>query len=270
LFMGRDQMPSEEEQWTAYKVAAGKLGTRPLIIRTLDAGGDKPIPYLNIGVEANAFLGWRGLRYCLDHPEIFKPQLRAILRASANHNVKLMFPMVSTVDEVRDAKAIVRTVQEELRAAQLPFDEAMEIGIMIEVPSAVLQAAQLAQEVDFFSIGTNDLTQYLLAADRGNAQVARLVNALQPAVLLAIQQVVQAARNAGIGVSLCGELASHVAALPLLIGLGLTELSMNPAAIPQVKVRIRELNVAQAKALVAECLALGSVAEIEQRLTQLP
>lgn len=270
LFMGRNQMPSEDEQWTAYKVAADKLGTRPLIIRTLDAGGDKPIPYLNIGVEANAFLGWRGLRYCLDHSEIFKPQLRAILRASANHNVKLMFPMVSTVDEVRRAKALVRTVQEELRVAQLPFDEALEMGIMIEVPSAVLQAPQLAQEVDFFSIGTNDLTQYLLAADRGNAQVARLVNALQPAVLLAIQQVVQAARNAGIGVGLCGELASHVVALPLLIGLGLTELSMNPAAVPQVKARIRELNVAQAKALAAECLALGSVAEIEQRLTQLP
>ncbi|MFN8487443.1 MAG: phosphoenolpyruvate--protein phosphotransferase [Caldilineaceae bacterium] len=270
LFMGREQAPDEDEQWTAYKVAANKLGTRPLIIRTLDAGGDKPIPYLKIGVEANAFLGWRGIRYCLDHPEIFKPQLRAILRASVHRNVKLLFPMVSTVEEVRCAKALIYTVQEELRAAQIPFDEDMEIGIMIEVPSAVMQAAQLAREVDFFSIGTNDLTQYLLAADRGNAQVAGLVNALQPAVLHAIQQVVQAAHSAGIGVGLCGELASHVAALPLLLGLGLTELSMNAAVIPQVKARIRELNVAQAQMLVAECLALSSAAEVEERLTQYP
>lgn len=267
LFMGRERMPDEEEQYTAYKIAADKLGARPLIIRTLDAGGDKPISYLKIGVEANAFLGWRGIRYCLDRPEIFKPQLRAILRASAGHNIKLMFPMVSTVEEVQRAKAMLRTVQEELRAAQISFDETMEIGIMVEVPAAVIQADQLVQEVDFFSIGTNDLAQYLLAADRGNAQVAALVNALQPAVLRAIHQVVQVAHKAGIWVGLCGELAGNAIAVPLLVGLGLDELSMNAAAIPKAKARIRELDEATAKQLAEECLNLNSVVAIEKRLT---
>ncbi len=266
LFMGRNQAPDEAEQWAAYSLAARKLGPRPLIIRTLDVGGDKPIPYLGIRPEANPFLGWRGLRYCLDNPALFKPQLRAILRASAEHPIKLMLPMVSTLDEVQRTKVLLQIVQDELRAAKLAFNEALEIGIMIETPSAVLLAEPLAQTVDFFSIGTNDLTQYLMAAERGNAQVATLANALQPTVIRAIQQVVQVAHTAGIWVSLCGELAGNPLATPLLVGLGLDELSMNAAAIPAVKARIRQLDLVQAQDLAEKCLTLHSVTEIEHLL----
>ena len=252
LFIDRSEAPTEDEQVAAYVEVAEALGDRPLLIRTLDVGGDKPIAYLPFAHEENPFLGWRGIRFCLETPTIFRPQLRAILRASARGNVKVMFPMVSTVDEVRQARAILTDVQAELRTEGVAFDEQIDVGIMIEVPAAVWSAEQLAREVDFFSIGTNDLTQYVMAADRGNARVAGLVDALQPAVLTAIQQVVTAAHNAGIWVGMCGELAGNAEATPLLVGLGLDELSMSAPAIPQVKAAIREVDVTAARASAKE------------------
>jgi phosphocarrier protein FPr len=238
------------------------MGQRPLIIRTLDVGGDKPLPYLDLGREENPFLGWRGIRFCLDHPEIFKPQLHAILQAGVGHNVKLMFPMISSLPELRAAKKVVAEVEAELQSAGIAFDEAMEVGIMIEVPSAVAVADQLAAEVDFFSIGTNDLTQYVMAADRGNARVAGLANALQPAVLRLVRQTVQAGHAAGIWVGMCGELAGNALATPLLVGLGLDELSMSAPAIPAVKAAVRELTVTQAEAIASEALQLESAAAV--------
>lgn len=269
LFMDREAAPSEEEQYQAYVAAAQVMGQRPLIIRTLDVGGDKPLPYLHLEAEDNPFLGWRGIRFCLETPHLFKPQLRAILRASAGHQLKIMFPMVGTLAEVQAAKGLLTEVQAELRQAQIPFDEEMEVGIMIEVPAAVLIADQLAQHVDFFSIGTNDLAQYTMAADRGNAKVASLANALHPAVLRLIKQTADAAHAAGIWVGMCGELAGDVRATPLLLGLALDELSMAAPAIPAVKAAIRRLSQAQAEEAVVTALALPSATAVADYLAQL-
>ena len=266
LFMGHDHAPSEDEQYAAYCAVAAEMADRPVIVRTLDVGGDKPIPYLGIGPEANPFLGWRGIRYCLDNPQIFKPQLRALLRAAAEHDIRIMFPMVSTIDEVRAAKALLKEAQVELRREGVPSAQSPQVGIMIEVPSAVLVAEQLAAEVDFFSIGTNDLTQYVMAADRGNAQVASLNNALQPALLRAIQRVVQAAHRANIWIGICGEMAGNPLTTPLLVGLGLDELSMSAPAIPRVKAQIRALSTKDAQAVANHCLSLASVGEVEAYL----
>ena len=266
LFLERADAPGEAEQLDVYRQVAGAMGQRPLIIRTLDVGGDKPLPYLDLGREENPFLGWRGIRFCLDHPEIFKPQLHAILQAGVGHNVKLMFPMISSLPELRAAKKVVAEVEAELQSAGIAFDEAMEVGIMIEVPSAVAVADQLAAEVDFFSIGTNDLTQYVMAADRGNARVAGLANALQPAVLRLVRQTVQAGHAAGIWVGMCGELAGNALATPLLVGLGLDELSMSAPAIPAVKAAVRELTVTQAEAIASEALQLESAAAVQAYL----
>lgn len=258
LFLDRDTAPTEEEQLTTYRQVAETMAGRPLIIRTLDVGGDKPLPYIDLGQEDNPFLGWRGIRFCLDQPGIFKPQLRAILRASSGHNLKLMFPMIGVMDEIVAAKQLLIEVQEELSAEGLPFDQDMEVGIMIEVPSAVAIADQLAAKVDFFSIGTNDLTQYVMAADRGNAKVSGLANALQPAVLRMIQMTVQAAHAAGIWVGMCGELAGNPLATPVLVGLGLDELSMNAPAIPAVKQAIRGLNLDKAREIAGNVLHCSS------------
>ncbi len=269
LFLGRDNAPSEDEQFGAYKKAAKAMGRKPLIIRTLDIGGDKPIAYINQDHEDNPFLGYRGIRFCLDHPEIFKTQLRAILRASASSNIKLMFPMVGTVDELRRAKAVLADCMTELKVKKVPFDENLEIGIMIEVPSAVAVADQLAVEAHFFSIGTNDLTQYVMAADRGNAHVADLADALQPAVLRMIRQTISAAHAGGIWVGMCGELAGNALATPLLIGLGLDELSMNALAIPGVKTAVRRYTIAEAQEIARTALALDSAEAVQAYLQQL-
>ena len=273
LFLKRDSAPTEEEQTAVYTQVARALNGRPLIIRTLDIGGDKPIPYLPTDAEENPFLGWRGIRLCLERPEIFKPQLRAILRASVlpngeRTNVKIMFPMIGALSEVQAAKAMLAEAQTELRQAGIPFNAEMEVGIMIEVPSAVAIADRLAREVDFFSIGTNDLTQYVMAADRGNARVATLANALQPAVLRMVQQTVQAGHAAGIWVGMCGELAGNALAAPLLLGLGLDELSMSAPAIPAVKQAIRRFTLAQAQELAAKALALDSAEAVQAFLQQ--
>ncbi|MCL4803710.1 MAG: phosphoenolpyruvate--protein phosphotransferase [Anaerolineae bacterium] len=262
LFMDRPQAPTEEEQLDAYRQAARHMRDRPLIIRTLDVGGDKPLPYLDLGEEANPFLGWRAIRFCLERPDIFMPQLRAILRAShtdgAPLNVKVMFPMIGTLTELCRAKEMLETARRELREEGLPFNEQMEVGIMIEVPSAVAVADQLAREVDFFSIGTNDLTQYVMAADRGNARVSGLASAFQPAVLRMIRDAAAAAHEAGIWIGMCGELAGNPLATPVLLGLGLDELSMSAPAIPAVKEAVRNLTLDEARRIAGEALAAGS------------
>lgn len=273
LFLERDNAPSEEEQTAVYTQVAKAMNGRPLIIRTLDIGGDKPLPYLATDPEDNPFLGWRGIRLCLGYPDLFKPQLRAILRASVlpngeRTNVKIMFPMIGALSEVQAAKAMLAEAQAELRQAGMPFDAEIEVGIMIEVPSAVAIADRLAAEVDFFSIGTNDLTQYVMAADRGNAKVANLANALQPAVLRLVQQTVQAAHAADIWVGMCGELAGNALAAPLLVGLGLDELSMSAPSIPAVKQAIRRFTLAQAQELATQALALDSAEAVQAFLQQ--
>ena len=268
LFLDRQEAPTEEEQFAAYRQAAVALDGRPLIIRTLDIGGDKPLPYLPVTPEENPFLGWRGIRFCLDHPELFIPQLRALLRAAHEHDVRLMLPMVSTVAEVQAARALIATVSADLAAEGVPFDESIVVGIMIEVPAAVLLADRLAREVEFFSIGTNDLTQYVMAADRGNSHVASLANALHPALLRMVQETVEAAHSAGKWVGMCGELAGNPLAAPLLVGLGLNELSMGAAAIPAVKAAIARFTVAEAQQLAREALELGSATEVEDLLEQ--
>lgn len=269
LFMDRPAPPTEAEQLAAYLEVTRNLDGRPLIVRTLDVGGDKPLAYLPVGHEPNPFLGQRGLRFCLEHPGIFKPQLRAILRAAAEYPVKLMFPMVSTLDELVLADALVAEACAELQDEALPFDDDIQTGIMIEVPSAVLAADQLARFVDFFSIGTNDLAQYVMAADRGNPSVARLISPFQPAVVRAIRQVALAGHAAGIWVGLCGELASDPRATPLLIGLGIDELSMNAPAIPAVKACVRELDAIQAAKIAEMSLLMNTVDEIESYLATL-
>jgi phosphocarrier protein FPr len=263
LFMDRPAAPTEEEQVEAYRRAARLMGSRPLIIRTLDVGGDKPLPYIDLGEEVNPFLGWRAIRFCLQRPDIFLPQLRAILRASVDEsgaalNVKIMFPMIATPAEVREAKIMLDAARNELRATGEPFDDGIEVGIMIEVPSAVAVADQLAREVDFFSIGTNDLTQYVMAADRGNARVAELASAYQPAVLRMVRDAAEAAHAAGIWIGMCGELAGKPEAVPVLLGLGLDELSMSAPAIPAVKEAVRGLTMDEARHIAQEALAADS------------
>jgi phosphocarrier protein FPr len=267
--MDQHRAPTEEEQLQAYRHVAQVMDQRPVIIRTLDVGGDKPLPYLEPGHEDNPFLGLRGIRFCLAHLDLFKAQLRAILRASPGYKLKLMFPMIGTLTELRAAKQILAAVQKELQQAKLAYDETMEVGMMIEIPSAVAIADQLAAEVDFFSIGSNDLAQYVMAADRGNSRVAALANALHPAVLRYMQQTVQAAHAAGIWVGICGELAGNAMAVPLLLGLGLDELSMSPANIPAVKAAIRQLTVAQAQRIADEALLLESAEAVEDYLAHL-
>ncbi|MEH2333141.1 phosphoenolpyruvate--protein phosphotransferase [Nostoc sp.] len=268
LYLDRISAPTEEEQLLVYQAIAQVLDNRPLIIRTLDVGGDKPLPYLKVGFpEANPFLGWRGIRFCLDHLDLFKTQLRAILRASVGHQIKIMLPMISTVTEVRAAKVILGEVQAELNQAAISFDAAMKVGIMVEVPSAVAIADQLATEVDFFSIGTNDLSQYVMASDRTNPRVANLVDALHPAVLRMVQQTVQAAHTAGISVGLCGELAADTLATPILLGLGLDELSVNPQSIPGVKQAIARLSIVESEAIVASALQQDSAEHVRELIS---
>ncbi|MFB2881892.1 phosphoenolpyruvate--protein phosphotransferase [Floridanema aerugineum] len=264
LYLGRSSPPTQEEQLAVYQAIAQKLEQRPLIIRTLDVGGDKSLPYLSSTVpEANPFLGCRGIRFCLNHLDLFKTQLRAILSASVGNNIKIMLPMVATVEEVKAAKGIISEVQSELRQVNIPVEEAISLGIMIEVPSAVMLADRLAAEVDFFCIGTNDLSQYVMASDRTHPQVAALADAMHPAVLLMVQQTVQAARRAGIWVSLCGELAAEPAATAILLGLGIDKLSVNPPAIPVIKQAISQLSVAACEKLAVCALQQNSVAQVK-------
>jgi phosphoenolpyruvate-protein phosphotransferase/dihydroxyacetone kinase phosphotransfer subunit len=264
LYLERDIAPTEEEQLEKYEAIASLLSPRPLIIRILDIGGDKSLPYLNLPSEANPFLGWRGIRLLLNCPNLLKTQLRAILRASYQYPIKVMFPMIASMREIRAAKEVFETAKKELRQADIPFNEAIEVGMMVEVPAAVTMADQLAAEVDFFSIGTNDLSQYVMASDRTNPQVATLADAFEPAVLRMIQQTVQAARQAKIWVAVCGELASSPLATPILVGLGVDELSMNSPAISGVKAAVARLNIEDAEAIAHTVLHLHSADAVRE------
>lgn len=235
LFMDRDSLPSEEEQVDFYKRVLLRSAGRPVTIRTLDIGGDKPLPYLGLAEEANPFLGYRAIRICLDRIDIFMTQLRAILRASVFGRSRLMFPMIGSLEELRRAKGVLADAQRELRAAGVAFDEEIPVGIMIEVPSAALTADLLAPEVDFFSIGTNDLTQYVLAVDRMNVKIAALYDPYHPAVLRLVLEVIEQGLRQGIPVGMCGELAGDPRATELLLGMGLRQFSMSANSIPEVK-----------------------------------
>jgi phosphotransferase system enzyme I (PtsI) len=258
LYLERSHLPDEEEQYQAYRSIADVFGDQPIILRTLDIGGDKKLPYLDLPEEMNPFLGVRAIRLCLARPELFRPQLRAALRAGAGRNLKLMFPMVATVAEVRAARMALEECRSELLDEGRPVAEGMEVGIMVEIPAAALMADHLAAEVDFFSIGTNDLSQYTLAADRTNAQVAPLATGFQPAVLRLVRHVISAAHAQGKWVGLCGELAGEPLALPILLGLGLDEFSMNPSAIPLAKQIIRALALDEAREVAQAALELDT------------
>ncbi|GAB4446979.1 MAG: phosphoenolpyruvate--protein phosphotransferase [Anaerolineae bacterium] len=266
LFLERTTPPTEAEQLEIYRRVGEAMEQRPLVFRTLDIGGDKPLPYIDAPAEENPFLGWRGIRMLLDMPDMLKAQLRAILQASPGRNFKVMFPMVSTVAEIRAAKALWAEAQSELAEAGIPFDSGIELGVMIEVPAAAAAADALAAEVDFFSIGTNDLSQYTLAADRTNPKVAHLPQAFQPAVLRLIRQTIEAGHAAGIWVGLCGEFAGDPLAAPLLLGLGLDEFSMSAPAIPTVKQTLARLTVPHAQDIARHALTLPSAEAVREYL----
>lgn len=259
LFLNRSAPPSEGEQLDAYGRMTQALNGLPLIIRTLDIGGDKAVPYLNLPPEDNPFLGVRGIRLCLQHPELFETQLRAIVRAAAKGYVRIMFPMIATLEEIRAAKAMVEQVRSQLQGPPI------EMGMMVEVPSAVLLAAEFAREVDFFSVGTNDLTQYLLAMDRGHPTLAQQADSLHPAVLRAIDQTVQAAQGEGKWVGVCGGLAGDPLGAMLLVGLGVQELSMTIPSIPAVKAQIRSQSLQQMQRMARRALRCQTAEEVRSR-----
>ena len=262
LFMGRSEPPSEEEQFKVYREILEAMHPHPVTIRTLDIGGDKFVPELHLTDETNPAMGLRAIRFSLREGTLFRTQLRAILRASVHGRARIMFPMISGVAEIRTCKRILQEVQEDLRREGIDFDPKLEIGIMIETPSAVLIAPLLAREVDFFSIGTNDLIQYCLAVDRGNEHVAYLYDPLHPAILRALKLVCDAAREAGISVSMCGEMAAEPLYALVLIGLGLNELSMNPSCVPRVKRVLRQVSCKEGRELLKKLFSLQTGKEV--------
>ncbi|WP_313560817.1 phosphoenolpyruvate--protein phosphotransferase [Ruminiclostridium cellobioparum] len=262
LYMDRNQLPSEEEQFQAYKKAAEIMGGMPCIIRTLDIGGDKQIKGLELPAEENPFLGYRAIRICLKEVEVFKTQLKAILRASKYGTLKIMFPMISGIEELRAAKKILDEVKNSLDEKGIPYDRNIQVGIMIEIPSAAMTADILAKEADFFSIGTNDLCQYSLAVDRMNENVSYLYNPMHPGVLRLIKNVIEAAHEAGIKVGMCGEMASNVESAAVLLGLGLDEFSMAPSSIPYIKKTICNLTFEKAGDIAKNVLKISDAAQI--------
>lgn len=271
LFLKSESLPTEEQQYEAYRAAAAALQPASVIIRTLDLGGDKFMAHMNVPAEMNPFLGWRAIRFCLAEKAIFRTQLRAILRASAEGNIKIMYPMISCLDELVQANALLDTCREELRREGVPFDEKLPVGVMIEIPSACLIADALARRVQFFSIGTNDLIQYTLAVDRLNEKIAHLYEPTNPAILRLIKMTADAAHAAGIWVGVCGEMAGDPLMIPLLLGLGVDELSLSPPAVPQIKYLIRRVKMSEAKDLAAQALNSESSTEIldcSQRLVR--
>lgn len=268
LFLNRSQPPDEQTQYSAYRTILDLMRNRPVVVRTLDVGGDKEVPYLDFGHEANPFLGYRAIRISLDHPDDFKVQLRALLHAGAGHDLRVMFPMIASLEEVRKAKGLVVEAQMELQSAGKEMAEKIQIGIMVEIPSVALLAERFAREVHFFSIGTNDLTQYTLAAERGNKRVSHLNDPCHPAVLKEIQQVVLAAHQAGIWVGVCGEMAGDSQAIPILLGLGVDELSMSPRQIPSAKQVVRNWSQADAQELARRAIELDSADAIRQAVSE--
>ena len=265
LYINRDRLPTEVEQYQAYHQVATALKPQTVIIRTLDLGGDKFASHLELAQEVNPFLGWRAIRFCLAQPELFRAQLRAILRASTEGNVKMMYPMISGLDELKQANAIVEKCKVELRAEGVPFNDNMDIGVMIEIPSAALIADALAMHSKFFSIGSNDLIQYTLAADRTNEKVSHLYEPTHPAIIRLIKMTVDAAHRRGIQANVCGEIAGDPVLAPLLIGLGVDELSTAPMVVAQVKYMIRRLKLTEAGELAEFALQCDSPSEIYAR-----
>lgn len=268
LFMDRTALPSEEEQFAAYRAVATQMQGKEVIIRTLDVGGDKDIPYLHMEKEENPFLGHRAVRYCLDNPEIYKVQLRALLRASAYGNIKIMLPLVTTVSEVRRVRELLESTKAELRKENIEFRDNIPVGVMIETPAAAMTADLLAKEADFFSIGTNDLTQYTMAVDRGNSKVSALYSHYNPAVLRLIKQTAEAANRAGIPVGMCGEAAADKAFIPLLIAFGLHEFSVTPAAVLPTRKTVSLWSKTDADALAERVLTLDSAEEVAAALEE--
>jgi phosphotransferase system enzyme I (PtsI) len=262
LFLNHESAPGEEEQYKVYREVAAAIKPNQVIIRTLDLGGDKFVSHLQLAQEMNPFLGWRAIRFCLAQPELFCAQLRAILRASAEGNVKMMYPMISGLDELNQANALVDKCKAELRAEGKPFDDNLPIGVMIEIPSAVLIADSLAKKAKFFSIGSNDLIQYTLAADRTNEKVSHLYEPTHPAIVKLIKATVDASHKNGIWTGVCGEIGGDTVLVPLLIGLGVDELSAAPGVIPEVKYIIRKTKLEEAKALAEFALQCESPSEI--------
>lgn len=266
LFMGASELPSEEEQFQAYKAAAETMEGREVIIRTLDVGGDKDIPYLGLEKEDNPFLGFRAVRYCLQNKDSYRVQLRALLRASAFGDIKIMVPLVTCVDEIRSVKALVKELMVELDAENIAYNKDIQVGAMIETPAASLIADLLAKEADFFSIGTNDLTQYTMAVDRGNAKVAYLYSSYNPAVLRSMKNIIEAANAAGIMVGMCGEAAADPLLIPLLISFGLGEFSVSATSILATRGTIAKWSKAEADELAAKALSLATETEVAELL----
>jgi phosphotransferase system enzyme I (PtsI) len=270
LYMDRQELPDEEEQSKAYMQVLEKMAPHAVVIRTMDIGGDKKLPYLNMTDELNPFLGWRGIRMCLELREVFKTQLRAMLRASVSGNLQIMYPMISGIEEVRAANEILNEAQKELELQGVPFSKDLKVGIMVETPSAAMISDVLINEVDFFSIGSNDLVQYTLAVDRTNERVAYLYQPYHPAVLRMIKRIIDAAHAAGKWVGMCGEMAGDTKAAIIMLGLGLDEFSMSPANIPRVKNALRSVTYEQALSLSEKALCCKTANEVEALLLKCP
>ena len=269
LFMDRDSMPTEEEQFEAYRKVAVALDGKPVIIRTLDIGGDKEIPYMGLEKDENPFLGYRAVRFCLDRKDdVYRPQLRALLRASAYGNIKIMVPLVTCIEEYRQVKALVHEIMAELDREGIAYNKNIQLGIMVETAAASLIADIFAKEVDFFSIGTNDLTQYTMSVDRGNDKVSYLYSTFNPAVLRSIKRIITCAREAGIMVGMCGEAASDPMMLPLLLAFGLNEFSMSPSAILRARKMVTQYDTRELQAVADKAMSFATTAEVENYMRE--
>jgi phosphotransferase system enzyme I (PtsI) len=266
LFMNSDAFPTEEEQFLAYKEVVERMENLPVTIRTMDIGGDKALSYMELPEEENPFLGWRAIRVCLDRTEILKTQFRALLRASGFGYVKIMLPMIISIEEVRKSKELLEECKEELRNEGIIFDEKIQLGIMVETPGVAFRAKYFAKEVDFFSIGTNDLTQYTLAVDRGNEKIANLYDSFNPGVLAAIKMSIEGAHEGGINISMCGEFAGDELATPILFGMGLDAFSMSAISVLGIKRNIIHLDKKECEALVERVMAMATAEEIKAEI----
>ena len=268
LYLNRPDLPSEEEQYQAYKLVTLQMAPKPVVIRTLDLGGDKFVSQLNIPYEINPFMGWRAIRFCLARPDVFKIQLRALLRASVHGDLRIMFPMISSVEEVKEIKKILREVMEELEKDEIPYNRDIKIGAMIETPSAALICDHFKGIVDFFSIGTNDLIQYSIAVDRGNEKIAYLYDPAHPGVLRLIEKIIASSREVGIPVAMCGEMAGDVLFFPLLLGFGLREFSVSPLIIPELKMVASHIDITQTEELARKVQEMESGHEVREFLKE--
>ncbi|WP_182502459.1 phosphoenolpyruvate--protein phosphotransferase [Peribacillus huizhouensis] len=269
LYMGRTQLPTEEEQFDAYKTVLERMEGKPVVVRTLDIGGDKELPYLDLPKEMNPFLGFRAIRLCLEMQDMFRTQLRALLRASTFGNLKIMFPMIATLGEFRQAKAILLEEKAKLKAEGIAVSETIEIGIMVEIPSTAVMADIFAKEVDFFSIGTNDLIQYTMAADRMNERVSYLYQPYNPAILRLVKMVIDAAHKEGKWAGMCGEMAGDEVAIPILLGLGLDEFSMSASSILQARSQLLNLSKAEMSSIIEQVLNMTTAEEVERLIKEI-